>query len=637
MGQHRRKKRQASFSQRTVDGGPPTALKEKKFSLTWGRTVTAITALLLIFTPFIFDPRLVYPGSNSRYDIPRDTFFLVLATLLVTAWIIQEIWQREMFIFVSHTRRMQRYPLFTLWETMPFLSLATLRSFLIGILLYFTLSRSLLPSHVTLLLQIQVLTAGLVGLHCLLQYLGTEPLGWFVSGQMNPAFGGRGAGYIGNAAHAGNYLAPAIPLGVALACASSGRPLRCLTPAAGVVLTAVGIFTTGSRGGIFGALCGLGVLFILSAPYFSSFISLGWRRLVPVTLLLLLALLLVSPWLSSTPTWGRMYTTWEGLRQGEWERVLGSRPGNWRLAWAMVQDHPLTGIGVGTFVRNHGRYLSHGGWHTAAMRSEATYEHAHNEFLQVWAEAGTPAVFIAVIGTVALLAWGVVQSVRADYSPTEWWVVTGLTASVATVFATALIDYIFHLSVTALPAILFAAGLGVYSREEEKAPVLSAPRRTGLRLAAVLCAAGCGIFLLQHNLRPLRGLYAENRGDFLAYITATRPFPEAERQRLLSQAEEEYRHATETYPSVTAYLGLGHVQLRQQKYKEGIANLHQALGYMEAAEIYSLLGEAYMDIGDFAAAEGAFTKSLNIYHTSEAAAGLARVQAAHSSPPDGPR
>ena len=209
-------------------------------------------------------------------------------------------------------------------------------------------------------------------------------------------------------------------------------------------------------------------------------------------------------------------------------------------------------------------------------------------------------------------------------------------------------DFVFHLSVTALQAILCASGLGIYGqrlgvqrdvpeRKVEQAQALQGQGAEGLKrsplfrttpvplhrrwpgLTLSFCVALLTLLLAYQTLRPFWGLYAENRGDLLLYIAEKHQVPEDKLPLLLAEAEQAYRRAVDIYPhSTAAYLGLGYTQLRQQKYEEGIANVKRALEYVETGEIYNLLGEAYFETGDLKAAEEAFEKSLKLRATGDA-------------------
>lgn len=83
----------------------------------------------------------------------------------------------------------------------------------------------------------------------------------------------------------------------------------------------------------------------------------------------------------------------------------------WRTAGRMIADNPLFGVGFGRFEGNYGRYdpslqditLHHAGTHVA-----------HNSYLQIWAECGTPT--FALYMTLILLSFLDIWRVRRQAS-----------------------------------------------------------------------------------------------------------------------------------------------------------------------------------------------------------------------------
>jgi O-antigen ligase len=62
----------------------------------------------------------------------------------------------------------------------------------------------------------------------------------------------------------------------------------------------------------------------------------------------------------------------------------------WRVAVRVIQDHPMTGVGLGAYRRTHEAYVQRGGFlPTARGRRDS-----HSTFLNVTAETGLPGLFI---------------------------------------------------------------------------------------------------------------------------------------------------------------------------------------------------------------------------------------------------
>ena len=96
------------------------------------------------------------------------------------------------------------------------------------------------------------------------------------------------------------------------------------------------------------------------------------------------------------------------LRGTESLSPLTLRLDNWRAAWQIFTDHPISGVGLGTFGDAYARWLTPG-------MNETVF--AHNSYLQVAAEGGLPAA-VAVLGGVGIVLWRVVLGLRRD--PDAW-------------------------------------------------------------------------------------------------------------------------------------------------------------------------------------------------------------------------
>ena len=83
------------------------------------------------------------------------------------------------------------------------------------------------------------------------------------------------------------------------------------------------------------------------------------------------------------------------------DKWLGSRPDIWRATWQIIQNHPVTGTGIGTFYLYYPEYRPQG-------EKSAGYM-AHNDPLQFWAELGIagPILFYA------FLVAGLIRTVKA--------------------------------------------------------------------------------------------------------------------------------------------------------------------------------------------------------------------------------
>ncbi len=104
----------------------------------------------------------------------------------------------------------------------------------------------------------------------------------------------------------------------------------------------------------------------------------------------------------------------------------------WRVAWAMVVDQPVVGVGYGAFAAHFPRYrdgLRSDPWYSSLIETQQ-YEntrYAHNEYLHLWAESGVLGL-LAFIWLVGRLGGWLVGGLRRGASLHAWALVAALLA-----------------------------------------------------------------------------------------------------------------------------------------------------------------------------------------------------------------
>jgi len=116
-------------------------------------------------------------------------------------------------------------------------------------------------------------------------------------------------------------------------------------------------------------------------------LSRKWKLILPLLCFFMLALVLAP-----------------GIR----ERVMGGDSGRfnvWNGAYGMIKDHPLLGMGIGTFMSNFSKYTMGLG-----------VQYAHNCYLQIWAETGIFALLSFFGFVIAILSLGIKNFIKThDY------------------------------------------------------------------------------------------------------------------------------------------------------------------------------------------------------------------------------
>lgn len=194
---------------------------------------------------------------------------------------------------------------------------------------------------------------------------------------------GRTVGSFGSPNVLGGYLTLVIPVAVSLLVATSSRVLK-LTAALSSSLGLVALVLSQSRGAWVGATISITVLLIM----------LHRRRLLAPVLVLGIALGFVAVLIG----FGALVLT---RIQSPDNGAAVSRIALMDLAFSVIAERPITGVGANNFAVSLGPYLTPdftGSWVSTV----------HNKYLLVWAEAG-------ILGLLAWV-WMVLASVRTGFA-----------------------------------------------------------------------------------------------------------------------------------------------------------------------------------------------------------------------------
>jgi len=209
------------------------------------------------------------------------------------------------------------------------------------------------------------------------------------------AMGGSPFGPYVNRNHFAGFMELIIPLGLALLVFRGAK--RELVPLAGLfTMVSVGaLFLSASRGGITSFVVELILLAFLAWMRHSGKLRLGTSALV------LLAACAMISWLGM----GEVVQRYSQIRPGEVS--AGRRVSILKGTWRIFLDHPWKGTGLGTLVAVYPRYES--------LYDGKVVDHAHNDYVELLAEAGIPGALCG-LGFLVLLIGGAFSRLRAEQS-----------------------------------------------------------------------------------------------------------------------------------------------------------------------------------------------------------------------------
>ena len=280
---------------------------------------------------------------------------------------------------------------------------------------------------------------------------GTAKIYWF----WQPQYGGNPFGPYVNRNHFAGYMAMLIPLGLgwlwgrlaqegkgkaglgwreSLLAVVSGRNGRLCLLAFALVNMAAALIFSASPGGI--VSCVSALLFFTLLVY----VSRGERRYLGIVASVLGAFVLA-------------YALWLGIDHvvARFFQSGDDRPTYWSATLRLIDDFPLLGVGLGTYVHSFRRYNP--------ILTPMRVDHAHNDYLELLAEAGAVG-FLLVVGGLGWFGWRTLQRWSARHDPEVRGIVLGGLTSVLAVGIHSMMD--FNLQIPA-NALLLAVILGVTS------------------------------------------------------------------------------------------------------------------------------------------------------------------------------
>jgi len=206
------------------------------------------------------------------------------------------------------------------------------------------------------------------------------------------------------------------------------------------VLLATSVFLSLSKGGII-SLC-LSLVFMAGMMRNKGREGRGW---VLVAFTLMLVFYSVG-WFG----WDRIFERFAALRDAQGS-ISEARVGIWRDSLGIVKDFPLTGTGLGSYLRIYQKYRS--------ITADGIVDHAHNDYLELITEGG--AVAVALFGWfVAAAIYNAYKGFRRRRDRYSTFLFIGAVSGVVSMLIHSLTDFNLHIGANGL-YFFFLIGLAV--------------------------------------------------------------------------------------------------------------------------------------------------------------------------------
>ena len=244
-------------------------------------------------------------------------------------------------------------------------------------------------------------------------------------------------------------------------------------------------------------------------------------------------------------------------------RSIETRLAIWQDTWKMIKDNFLTGVGIGNYELTYSTYRN-----SLSERAEIRVNRAHNDYLQVWAEQGILGL-IALIAFFIVLFWLSIISLKniKDKNHKIWLI--GLICSIITILVNNFLAFGFY---NPVPAMLLWILAGIISGK-------------------LICTQS---FQPEFFLIHAVNYYYDNN-----YIQS------------IKEGEKAFRVNSNDLRILELQIN-SYQELRQ--WKSSIVCLNYGLSlYPNYALFHTLLGDAFLNSGDYGSAIASYRESTRIF------------------------
>lgn len=427
----------------------------------------------------------------------------------------------------------------------------------------------------------------LVGIYGLFQYFGLDFVRW------GTTFGGRITSSFGNPNFLSGYLVAVIPLSLSFSLLTKKTITKKLSFLAVTILLLICLILTGTRGSWIAFAGSIFVWLLLvflfgrekasrSEPKRKIGRGMWMGRIFGITILLLIVGYIT---LADTPITRRVKSIFNPDISSVQERIF-----KWRTAQEMIKDHPLFGVGIGAVKVNYALYQAKAKEKMEIPLRATSESQIHNEYLQIWAEAGIVGL-LAFLSIILAFFYAGIKQLRKRKDIISGGILIGILASVAGILMDSIPNFPLHIVPTGF---LFWLYLGVAERigeEQEPGPEKPippggyvSPRRVtfGRRLGQILVILVFLFFWFKFGVLEFIADSHRRNGDI------------AIAEKNWGKAIAEYKLAHRLNPThgrICYDLGMAYVE--RKEYERAIWAFLESINIRHYGEVYNDLGNCY--------------------------------------------
>ena len=430
-------------------------MKQKKintsdFNSSFYTNAIEITVIALI----ILSPIAFYSRCIDVFNPAKELLAEILVLLALMFWGLRMIKSEE----IKFTSIPLNLPILSfiaictlslVWSNTFFTSLKELPLFLAGPLLYFIIVNNIKDEkQISRLLGAVVLIGTVFGIYGIFQYNGIDFSFWVNNIGRHHVFG-----LFGNVNYFAEYLIVPLPLTISLFFALRNRTHKILL-LVGILTMGSSLFLTFTRGSYLAIGISSIFMFFLFLFFFSkgkSFIKENKKFLMVILIAIITAafLFIIPTSLNKPGTAISQIKERISIENLTSELLSGRRVAIWKCTWMMIKDHPILGLGIGTYKYNTLRYQAKF-FEQGNNRSIYPYGFAdktHNEYLQLWAELGAIGLAIFLWLVIAYFNYGI-RYLKREEDEQKQGVMIGLMGAVVAVLVDGIFGFPLHLPAT---------------------------------------------------------------------------------------------------------------------------------------------------------------------------------------------